>query len=237
MSSTLLTSIDTVCAVSWTITYAAVIRRGFKDKSFGMPITALSANISWEASYAFFYEPFSDYLHKISIIWFFADVPIAVQCFLYGATDFDDPFIKRYFKLIFSSALLMAFPLLYVSFYEFHDSGGVYNGFGINFMMSVLFVAMLLRRGNVSGQSMYVAVFKWFGTLFAYLYLAVQATTDPAHPWPKATFVQDVIMHRTYPLTPMIHFLYLFTFVMDALYILLLYRKLKESNLDPWRRF
>jgi len=30
-----------------------MIRRGFKDKTFGMPFAALCANISWEAIFAF----------------------------------------------------------------------------------------------------------------------------------------------------------------------------------------
>lgn len=34
-----------------------------------------------------------------------------------------------------------------------------------NLIMSILFVSMLLNRGNTSGQSIYIAIFKWMGTL------------------------------------------------------------------------
>ncbi len=35
-------------SVFWTVAYVAIVRRGFHDKTFGMPIVALSANLTWE---------------------------------------------------------------------------------------------------------------------------------------------------------------------------------------------
>lgn len=32
----------------WTVAYALIIWRGFKDRTFGMPLVALGANLSWE---------------------------------------------------------------------------------------------------------------------------------------------------------------------------------------------
>jgi len=231
--------LGTSCVVFWVIAYSGIIWRGFQDRTFGMPIAALAANLSWEAMYSFAIDPLGDYLHILSIPCFFIDLIIAWQCFAWGAKDFAQPFIRRNFKLVFFGAIAIAYPVLYFSFYEFHDPLGEYTGFGINLMMSILFVAMLLRRDSVAGQSMYIAVSKWLGTLLAYLATAVQATTTVEEPWPDSlsSFVTRTIRHDTYPLTPLIHVVYLAIFVIDLLYVCLLYRKMRESQIDPWRRF
>jgi hypothetical protein len=41
----------------------------------------------------------------------------------------------------------------------------IYSAFAQNLMMSTLFITMLVRRNNVQGQAMYIAIFKWLGTL------------------------------------------------------------------------
>lgn len=239
MSTSVVIALGTTCVIAWLFAYIGIIWRGFKDRSFGMPVTALSANISWEAIYSFIYEPFGDYLHVLSIPWFLLDIPIALQCFIYGENDFDAQFIKKNFRLIFLAAIAIAFPINLMAFYEFHDPEGEYTGFGINFMMSILFVSMLLRRDSIYGQSLYIAIFKWLGTLFAFLATSVEATTDFAHPLPADvyTFFTQIISHQTYPLTPLIKFLYLVIFCFDVLYILLLYRKISEKKINPWTRF
>jgi len=72
------------------------------------------------------------------------------------AKDFDVPLVKRYFPVFFCAAVAIAFPVVYLGFLEFNDPDGEYTGFGINLMMSMLFVAMLLRRDSPAGQSMYI---------------------------------------------------------------------------------
>ena len=47
------TEIMMVGGLFWSATYILIIRRGFKYKTFGMPMAALCANISWEAIFAF----------------------------------------------------------------------------------------------------------------------------------------------------------------------------------------
>lgn len=221
------------------VAYLAIIYRGFKDRTYGMPIAALAANLSWEAIYGFLLNPFGDHIHTLSIPAFFVDLCIAWQCLRYGPKDFTIPLVKRYFPLFFGGAILIAFPLLYLGFIEFEDPDGEYTGFGINLTMSILFVAMLLRRDSPAGQSMYIAVGKWLGTLFAWIATALTVTTDSARQWPDNLweFFSRSITHTAYPLTPMINVLYGITFLVDIFYIVLLYRKLKEHGISPWRRF
>ena len=58
------------------------------------------------------------------------------------------------------------FVIIYLMHYEFEDYwGAIYSAFAQNLVMSILFIAMLVRRDNVEGQSMYIALFKWLGML------------------------------------------------------------------------
>jgi hypothetical protein len=72
---------------------------------------------------------------------------------------------------------------------------------------------MLRSRNNVKGQSIYIALFKMFGTLAAFLpYLVTNSV-------------------------PLFTILAIMTFIFDWFYIGFLYVKLKELKLNPWRRF
>jgi hypothetical protein len=227
-----------LCALFWIIAYVAIVYRGFKDRTYGVPVAALAANLSWEAAYAFFLDPLSDHIHVLSIPWFFIDVIILWQCLKYGGKDWETPWVRKYFKAIVFAAIAIAFPIVYLAFDEFNDPLGEYTGFGINFMMSLLFVSLLLRRDGGGGQSMYIAIFKWLGTLFAYIATAFTVTTSHANPWPESvsSFVVDTVTHTSYPLTPLISVLYLVTFFVDIVYIFLLRARLMECQISPWRR-
>jgi len=229
-----------ICAICsgvfWVLTYAAIVWRGFKDRSFGMPIVALSANISWEAIYSFIYIPPGQLLHYSSIAWFLFDLPIALQCFLYGVNDFKSPFISKNFRIIFLAAIAICFTVILEVVYEFNDTRGVYTGFGQNLMMSILFVCMLIRRDDISGQSIYIAIFKFLGTLFAFLslFFVLPASINVSSSIPAT--LTEIMFNNIYPLTSLIKVLYLVTLMFDVLYIVLLYRKFRKKEINPWTR-
>ncbi|GIF42969.1 transmembrane-type terpene cyclase [Actinoplanes xinjiangensis] len=227
-----------ICVLFWMIAYFGIIYRGFRDQSFGMPITALAANLSWEASYGFILDPMGDHIHLLSIPCFFIDLVIAWQCLRYGRKDFQEPLIQRFYPAIFFGAIVIAFPIVFLGFLEFEDPDGEYTGFGINFMMSILFIAMLLRRGSSRGQSLYIAIAKWQGTLFAWIATALTVTTSATNQWPDSLgeFFSVSLGHTEYPLTPLINVLYGVTFVVDIIYIVLLYQQLRAEGKNPWRR-
>jgi hypothetical protein len=93
------------------------------------------------------------------------------------------------------------------------QGGSYYTGFGLNFMMSILFVFMLYRRDNVDGQSVYIAISKWLGTVAAYGFM-----------------LADGIQ------TPVVNVLYAVVFIFDVIYIKMVYDKCREEGIDPWRR-
>jgi hypothetical protein len=83
--------------------------------------------------------------------------------------------------------LLIAFTLILLITREFDDQHGKYTAFGQNFMMSVLFITMLVSRGNVAGQSVYIALFKLMGTAIpslVYLLMVFQTSVASGlNPW------------------------------------------------------
>lgn len=229
----------TICVLAWIVAYASIIYRGFADQTFGMPITALAANLSWEFLYGFVLDPLGDYIHLWSIPCFLVDLVILWQAWRFGADDFTDPAVSGNFHRILAGAIAAAVPITYRGFVEFDDPDGEYTGFGINLMMSTLFLAMLSRRGSAHGQSMYAAIAKWIGTLMAWVATALTVTTTPERPLPRslATFARISATHTTYPLTPMINLMYWATFIIDGIYTHQLYRRLRADGVDPWRRF
>ncbi|MCC5615582.1 hypothetical protein LC605_10965 [Nostoc sp. CHAB 5836] len=225
-----------ICDISWLFAYIAIIWRGFKDRSLAMPMVALCANIMWEGIYSFIYQPFSSYLHYSSIAWFLFDIPIAWQCFLYGEKDFPPTFTRNIFRITFFATLAICFAFIINVFPDLNDTEGVYTGFVINMVMSIVFVYMLLRRNNINGQSIYIALFKFIGTLFAFLNICYELPTAAMQPTNFPAIITELFSYHSYPLTPMIKISYPIIFIFDILYIILLYRKLREEKVNFWAR-
>ena len=78
-------------------------------------------------------------------------------------------------------------------------------------MMSVLFVAMLLRRQDIKGQSIYIALGKIVGTL-----------------------LPSILFFLRFPNSPLLNFLYVCIFIFDLIYVVLLYAKHKDLGINPW---
>lgn len=156
----------------WSATYVLIIRKGFKDKTFGMPMAALCANISWEVIFAFVTPHEAPQLY-VNYIWFSLDAVIVWQFLKYGKKEFPD--ISRWqFYAVFALGIATATSMILAVNYQMQDNSGAYAAFGQNLMMSVLFVTMLINRKGIVGQSVYIALFKMVGTglssLAFYLY-------------------------------------------------------------------
>ena len=212
MSPALISAFTLVSGISWTIVYIDIINRGLRDKTYGMPFFALAFNIAWEFIYAFvIYQGFA-LQRAVNIVWFLLDGGVLYTYLRYGREEFAEGY-RKYFLPWSGVAIMMAFAVLYFSGREFPDvRGGTYSAFAQNLMMSVLFIAMLVRRGSVSGQSMYIAIFKWLGTLAPTILLWV------------ATGSRLVLV------------LGIGCFLYDVIYIGMLYRKFVEAGMNPWTR-
>ena len=198
--------------IFWSLTYLLIIWRGFKDHTFGMPLAALCANISWEFIFSFVYPHHPPQLY-INIIWFFLDAVIVFQFVRFGKNAFDTILPKGTIFFFFILVLLISVCMIVGVTLEFKDWDGAYTAFGQNLMMSILFVVMLRRRNDLSGQSIYIAIFKMFGTL-----------------------LPSIMFHASHPSSFLLNSLYVFIFIFDLIYLVMLYAKHKELGISPWRR-
>jgi hypothetical protein len=146
----------------WTLTYVLIIRRGFLDGTYGMPLVALCANICWEFIFSFVH-PHGPVQRPVNIIWFCLDLVILFQVLKQGPREFAG-LSKRAFYAMLGLALVTSFCTILFVTYEFDDWDGVYSAFGQNLLMSVLFIAMLYARRSLRGQSVSIAILKMGGT-------------------------------------------------------------------------
>ena len=204
------TEIMMIGGLFWSATYILIIRRGFKDKTFGMPIAALCANISWEMIFTFVLPHDAPQIY-INYIWFSLDVVIVIQFLKYGKKEF--PSIPKWqIFAIFALGVSIAAPLILGISNELGDSVGAYAAFGQNLMMSILFVTMLINRQGIGGQSVYIALFKMIGTglsstaFFLYRPIAQDST--------------------------LLQFLFVAIFVFDLIYTIGIYRKCKNNKIS-----
>ena len=214
--------------ICWTIVYILTIRRDFADKTYGMPLAALAINFAWEVRYSLlFYNP--DIMLPVQIIntvWAAFDVVIVYTVFKFGADAFQRDHRlalgKPTFYAVFLIALVFCFIFIFVAPDYFLQSP-VYGddpldvakfiAYGQNLLMSALFLGMYWNRGNIEGQSFWIAFFKWLGTfavMFEYL---------PTHPYPVMWLVLITIC------------------VLDIWYMVLMWKGCKKAGINPLKRW
>jgi hypothetical protein len=219
-----------ICAFFWITTYVLVIRRGNEDRLPAMPLAALALNIVWEGIFSFLYMPDDP---KVLAAWggcFVLDVFILHQVYRYGRRDFSHPWVHKHWNTILGLSLVTAFMALMGFTAQFGDKLGWFTGFIQNLIMSILFVAMLIRRDSVKGQSLYIALAKFLGTFVAFI-LAI---------WWSPAFGTAVVDHQLRaptPMQPLIGWIYPLIFVFDVLYIRLVHQKCVDEGINPWRRW
>ncbi len=209
------TGLMIVGGIFWSLTYILIIRRGFIDRTYGIPLAALAANISWEAIFSFIY-PHSPPQLYINYVWFFLDVIIVLQFLKYGKSEFPK-FSDRQFHVTFLMALTTAFFMVLFITYQFNDFDGAYSAFGQNLMMSILFITMLLSRNSHRGQSIFIALFKMLGTGISSL----------------AFYLYQPISQGSY----LFAFLFVSIFIYDLIYFGIIYQKYREYKIPLWNRF
>jgi len=70
----------------------------FKDKTYGMPLIALCANISWEFIFSFVFPHTPPQLF-INYLWFGLDSIIVIQFFKYGKNEFLNLSSKKLYSI------------------------------------------------------------------------------------------------------------------------------------------
>jgi len=228
--------------VFWLIAYILIIYRGFKDKSYGMPVVAFIGNIAWEFIFGLGIErgcaaswsscP-AAIIQARNFLWLLFDFVILYTILKFGRRYFEG-ILYKYFNAIVIGGIVVTGALIYAIVQEFWikniwgvvingstpeflpltlQGGSYYTGFALNVMMSILFVFMLYRRDSIDGQSIYIAISKWLGTVAAYGFM-----------------LADGIQ------TPVVNILYAVVFVFDVVYIKMVNDKCRAEGINPWRR-
>lgn len=198
----------------WAAAYVLIIKRGFQEKTYGMPLAALCYNITWEFIFSFIVPSRGSYL-AINVTWFLLDLVICYQVLRFWPAEITYR-LSRWFYPAFAAGLVTAFGLNLCTVYEFSDYSGMYSTWGGNLAVSILFVEMLLRRGSVRGQSLYIALFKMIGT---------------------ALFSISLFWWPPFRTSPLFQFLCAATFFYDMAYTFLVYRQCRAEGIDPWTRW
>jgi hypothetical protein len=228
--------------VFWLLAYLLIIYRGFKDESFGMPVVALIGNIAWEFIFGLGIESGcpatwascpGTVIQIRNFIWLLFDFLILYTVLKYGRRHFTGV-LQRFFTPIVLSSIVVAGLLIYSIVQEFwiRNQWGVvingatpeflpltlqgasyYTGFGLNAMMSILFVFMMYRRQSIEGQSLYIAISKWLGSLAAYGFMLADGIQGPV-----------------------VNILYAVVFVFDLFYIWQVYTQCRAEGINPWTR-
>ncbi|MGN6622759.1 MAG: hypothetical protein ACTHKK_01280 [Candidatus Nitrosocosmicus sp.] len=198
-----------VGGIFWIIAYIFIISKGFKDKTYGMPLIALCANISWEFIFSFILPPKPPQLF-INYLWFGFDTIIVAQFLKYGKNEFLQWSSSKLYSL-FVFLIVSEFSIVLFGTITIGEFQGVYSAFGMNLVMSMLFIIMLFKRNSLRGQSIYIAVFKMLGTglISTHFYLYEQIS--------RSSFILPT--------------LYISIFILDVLYIYLIIRQSKRNNI------
>jgi len=146
--------------------YIEGIRVGFRDKSYAIPFYALALNFAWELLHAVLgFRAGVDAQTVFNALWFAFDLGILYTYFKFGRKYFPIQ-SARSFIAWSALGLVTAFSIEYAFVREFGVGvGASYSAFLQNLLMSVLFISMFFRRGGSEGQSLYIGVNKWIGTL------------------------------------------------------------------------
>lgn len=151
--------------LAWTATYLLIIWTNRREKTYGMPIAALGANLGWEFLFSFV-RPGDGMQLVVNYVWFGFDVAILGLVIAYGPREFR--FLPRWgFLAMLASVLVMGYLGVDLVSRQFDHGLATFAAFGQNLMMSGLFLSMLIARGSTRGQSVWIALAKGVGTALA----------------------------------------------------------------------
>ncbi len=172
----------------WLVTYLLIIRIGFKDRSYGIPLLAICLNITWEVYLSFICPGSSIVCPKLAAccvagqevpicpaaqglslwiarVWFLLDCVIFCQLLVYGKAQQVIPEIKRHFYVVVALAVVLSAAGQFSFIRFFLDENGTIDAWMILVLMNVLFSFMLFVRPGQQGMSYAAAWTKLLGDL------------------------------------------------------------------------
>ena len=188
----------------WIVAYILTIRKGFQDRTYGIPMLCIALNLTWEFIYSAIF-PFkkSMIIELLRWAWFILDLVIAYQLFRYGRRWQSTPLMRKFFYPVTLAMFASTFVGQLTYHYTFGDTWGTTNAYLINLVMSMLFVWICLHRPGEKGLSIGAAWAKMLGTGVLSFGSCLMITD-----WLKSSFLV---------------YLFVTIFIFDVIYIVLLY--------------
>lgn len=225
--------------IFWGIAFILILRRGFIDKTFGVTYIGLCVDLAWVTTFTFIF-PQSPFM----LLFLILDIVFLYQLLKFRTSDLTDVTKFQYYAgvilgVLTSFALIIAFTI------EFDDRHGVYSAFINTLIASIFYIVLIMRRNNVQGQSLYIAISKMLGTLSAVI--AFNFFTFPDIRPRLVIHIFHEVFNIPLDLSPtpvhshigstLLPVLGICIFFYDVIYIGLVYKKSKELGINPWRRF
>ncbi|HEY3499829.1 MAG TPA: hypothetical protein VGK73_34295 [Polyangiaceae bacterium] len=152
--------------VFWVLAYLFILKRCFADKSYGLPLVAICLNFGWELLASFVFPNPVALWHLFDRAWLAIDVLLVYQLWRWGRAEQTIPEIARYFHAVVVVTFALGVWGQYAFVDSYRDRLGLVGAFGVNLIMSILFVFFYFaRRESGRGLSRAGAVFKMLGTL------------------------------------------------------------------------
>lgn len=229
-------------AVFWIGAYVLIVRNSFRNKIHYMPVAAMCGNIGWEFILGFGIFPSCPaywancpnfIMQPATLGAALLDVVILYTILRFGREQFSHPEVRKFFPAIVLGGVALGFAINYGVMSEMYTlnvynapvdgvvspyilagyQGGLYTGWGLALMMGILFIAMFIVRGDLRGQSTWIALFMFLGNLGAYFF---DFTATNNH------------------LVPLLHILAVPSLSINVLYVVLLIRRAKTMGVSPW---
>jgi hypothetical protein len=195
--------------VFWVLAYLFILKRCFADRTYGLPLVAICLNFGWELLASFVLPNPVALWHAFDRIWLLVDVVLVYQLFRWGRKEQQIAEIARFFPAVVVLTFALGLWGQYAFVATYRDRLGLVGAFGVNLIMSVLFVFFYFaRRESGRGLSRAGAVCKMLGTL---------GTSIECH-WVVRLIDPEL------PSLAFLSFLCISIFLFDALYVFLLFR-------------
>lgn len=192
----------------WVIAYAIIVRNAFKLRFVDMAAIAGFSNFAWEFVWSFpFRTDMGWFLVYTYRAWWVLDIVIIYKTFEFGADLWRDGVAKRYFKP-FGAACILLFGLIYyfIAAQGLDEPIGATTAYICQLILSWTCLWTLLANPEERRFSLWVAWLKGYGTAMNTVFMVIH-----------------------YPANHLVHTLGTAAFVLDNIYILVLWRRLHPA--------
>jgi len=180
----------------WTAAYVLIIIKGFKDRSYGVPMVALCLNFSWEFLFSFVWPDSNMVRTWLYRFWFIPDAVIVWQLFRYGREAQVIPEVRKYFPAWTTVSMILSFLTIYCFVEFYRDRTGTEIAFLINTWMSIAFVFFYFNRRDLRGISIPAAWCKMLGTAITgvVVHFAYPIIRPDKQPWGLLELCAGIIL-------------------------------------------